>query len=63
MKKDELQIGKWYVGEGRFTGDIALWNGKVFIGLTLTMGDFGETRADYGIKGFSPIKENDNGTT
>jgi hypothetical protein len=57
LNQDELEIGKWYVGESRFTGDIALWNGMVFIGLTYSMGDFGESRANYGIKGFSPIKE------
>jgi len=30
INQDELEIGKWYVGEGRFTGDIGLWTGTNF---------------------------------
>ena len=57
MEKDELEIGVWYVGEGRFTGDIGLWTGTVFKGMTLSMGFWGDTTADYGDTGFTPIKK------
>ena len=57
MTKAELEIGVWYVGEGRFTGDIGLWTGTVFKGMTYTMGFWSDTTADYGDTGFTPIKK------
>lgn len=63
MRKDELKIGVWYVGEGRFTGDIGLWTGREFKGMTFTMGFWTDTTADYGEKGFTPMKKLNTGVT
>lgn len=54
MKKEELIVGKWYHGECRFIGDIGLWTGKMFIGITKKHGYYCDTSAVYGEDGFTP---------
>lgn len=57
MKKEDLIRGRWYIGEGRFIGGIALWNGREFMGIQGKWGRYVQTWAVYGERGFSPEKE------
>ena len=43
MTIGELRVGKWYKGLNRFVGDIALWNGTLFIGYQCKFGMYLET--------------------
>lgn len=57
MNKSDLIRGRWYIGEGRFIGGIALWGGEFFTGYQLAFGEYLPTWADFGEKGFSPKGE------
>jgi hypothetical protein len=54
---EELEQGYHYVGEGRFSGGLGLWNGELFIGFQCKFGRYLETSAIYGQAGFSPTKK------
>lgn len=51
----DLVVGAWYVGVGRFQGDVAMWDGHYFLGYCLKFGQYLECDAVYGKTGFSPI--------
>lgn len=52
---EELEVGAWYAGQGRFIGDLGLWTGKVFKGMDFSCGFWGDTEANYGENGFDPM--------
>ena len=57
MNKDDLIVGRFYVGQGRFIGDIALWDGNYFLGFQNKFGGYFEVSAEFGETGFTPEKE------
>jgi hypothetical protein len=58
IPKDDLEEFSWYVGEGRFSGSpcLGFWTGHNFVGLSFEWGRFTFTDAEYGERGFSPVK-------
>jgi hypothetical protein len=56
IPKENLIRNSWYQGEGRFIGDIAYWNGEIFVGLGISFGIYTADISKYGEKGFSPYK-------
>lgn len=57
MPRDQLVVGKFYKGEGRFIGNIGLWDGEFFHGFSFKFGHYMNTTAEYGDRGFSPREE------
>ncbi len=55
IPKEELVVGEWYAGNGRFIGGLGMWNGFVFVGLTSSMGSQEASKALYGERGFDPV--------
>lgn len=55
---EDLEVGRYYVGEGRFMGTpcVAMWDGKVFVGLGYAWGHYETNTAEYGERGFSPMQ-------
>jgi hypothetical protein len=58
IPKEDLETGQYYVGEGRFMGSpcVAMWDGRMFVGLSFSMGYHEANYALYGDEGFTPLK-------
>ena len=61
INEEDLIDGEYYIGDGRFLGldkCVAIWNKerKQFIGLGYAWGHYEANIAEYGDRGFTPIK-------
>lgn len=56
IPKTDLKTGHYYIGIGRFSGhpEVALWDGIMFVGLSMSWGRYEANTAEYGDRGFSP---------
>lgn len=59
IPKNELETGQWYVGKGRFIGKpcVAMWDKHQFIGLSIGWGQYEPNAAEYGERGFTPLRK------
>lgn len=57
IPREHLEVGQWYVGEGRFSGTpcVAMWDGLRFVGLGTAWNTYEANTAEYGDRGFSPM--------
>lgn len=55
IPKEQLIPSCYYFGEGRFVGGLGLWDGKVFHGFQYKFGQYLQTSAVYGMRGFDPL--------
>lgn len=57
IPEEELEVGSYYAGVGRFSGGLGLWSGELFVGFQCKFGRYLDTSAVYGQSGFSPTKK------
>jgi hypothetical protein len=62
IPEDQLIIGEFYYGKGRFVKNIALWDGQMFHGFQCKFSQYMNTGAYYGERGFSPLKHINTGS-
>jgi len=61
IPKEDLEPMRYYVGEGRFMGEpcVGMWDGTVFVGLGTAWSMYEANTAEYGDRGFTPLRSID----